>query len=160
MQIADVITLDRIACHVKASSKKRVFELLGELLAGSQSGLTQAEIVDSLLARERLGCTGLGHGVAIPHGRLKKIDKALGAFIQLEKGIDFDASDNQPVDLLFVLLVPEKSTEEHLQLLAQLAEMFSDEGLREKLHCAQTRDELCDLVTHRPPSDMQLALHA
>ncbi|MDX1251620.1 MAG: PTS IIA-like nitrogen regulatory protein PtsN [Gammaproteobacteria bacterium] len=149
MQIADLITPDRVACHVKASSKKRAFELLADMLAGCQPGLTQQDIVDSLMSRERLGSTGLGHGVAIPHGRIKKLHTALAAVVQLERGIDFDAIDNEPVDLLFALVVPEESTEEHLQLLAQLAEMLSDEQLRGRLHSAQTRDELCTAVACR-----------
>ena len=146
MQIADLVTHERVACNVKVSSKKRAFELLAELLARNQQGLTQAEIIESLLARERLGSTGLGHGVAIPHGRIKRLNRAIGAFVQLENGIDFDAIDNQPVDLLFVLLVPEKCTDEHLQILAKLAEMLGDEGTRDKLHAAKSCEELCWLM--------------
>lgn len=160
MQIADLVTPERIACNVKVSSKKRAFELLAELLASDQQGLTQAEIIESLMARERLGSTGLGHGTAIPHGRIKKLNRTLGAFMQLEKGIDFDAIDNQPVDLLFVLLVPEKCTEEHLQILANLAEMFSDEQMRERLHTTHTREELCKLIALGKSSDTPHATHA
>ena len=146
MQMADLVTPECVACNVKVHSKKRVFELLAELLAKNQHELTQAEIMESLLARERLGSTGLGHGVAIPHGRMKKLNRAVGAFVQLEKGIDFDAIDNQPVDLLFVLLVPEKCTDEHLQILAGLAEMLGDEVMRDKLHAAKSCEELYRLV--------------
>lgn len=160
MQITDLITPDRVACHVKAGSKKRAFEMLADMLATCQPGLAQQDIVDTLMSRERLGSTGLGHGVAIPHGRLKKLDKALAAIVQLERGIDFDAIDNEPVDVLFALLVPEESTEEHLQLLAQLAEMLSDEQLRNRLHSAQTRDELCNAVACRQPPQPSRAAHA
>ena len=164
MQIADLVTPERVACSVKVSSKKRAFELLAELLAKNQQGLGQAEIIDSLLARERLGSTGLGHGVAIPHGRSKKLNRAIGAFVQLEKGIDFDAIDNQPVDLLFVLLVPEQCTDEHLQVLASLAEMLGDDGMRDKLHAAKSCEELYCLmgasVAHMPGIDASCTPHA
>jgi PTS system nitrogen regulatory IIA component len=133
MQVAELLDLDRISCNTQSASKKRVLEELSQLLAANQETLSQNQVFDSLLSRERLGSTGLGHGVAIPHGRLKESNTTLAAFIKLQEGIDFDASDNQPVDLLFALLVPEEATEEHLQLLAQLARMFSDEKLVQQL---------------------------
>lgn len=134
MQIADLLSVERVAHSTTAASKKRVLEQLSDLIASGQSSLSQSEIFDSLISRERLGSTGLGHGVAIPHGRVPNSEQTLGAFIKLDQGIDFDAIDGEPVDLLFALLVPEHSTEEHLQLLAQLARMFSDEQLRKDLH--------------------------
>ncbi len=133
MQVAELLDLDRISCNTQSASKKRVLEQLSQLLAANQETLSQNQVFDSLLSRERLGSTGLGHGVAIPHGRMKESDNTLAAFIKLQQGVDFDASDNQPVDLLFALLVPEEATEEHLQLLAQLARMFSDEALVQQL---------------------------
>lgn len=159
MQIADLVTLERVACNVKISSKKRIFELLAELLAKNQQGLTQSEIMESLLARERLGSTGLGHGVAIPHGRSKKLSQAIGAFVQLEEGIDFDALDNQPVDLLFVLLVPEQCTDEHLQILASLAKMLGDEEMRDKLHTARSCEELCGLMAISDKREQGVDMH-
>jgi PTS system nitrogen regulatory IIA component len=136
MQVAELLNLDRISCNTQSASKKRVLEQLSQLLAANQETLTQNQIFDSLISRERLGSTGLGHGVAIPHGRLKESDTTLAAFIKLQEGIDFDASDSQPVDLLFALLVPEEATDEHLQLLAQLARMFSDAELVQQLRTA------------------------
>lgn len=137
MQIADIITPERVACHVSASSKKRVLEKISEIVAAqSPLDLTAHDIFDSLLARERLGTTAIDHGVAIPHGRLKNTTVTVGAFVQLDEGIDCDALDRQDVNLLFALLVPEESTEEHLQLLARLAKMFSNEQLREQLRTA------------------------
>jgi PTS system nitrogen regulatory IIA component len=136
MQVAELLNLDRISCNTQSASKKRVLEQLSQLLAANQETLKQSQIFDSLLSRERLGSTGLGHGVAIPHGRLKESKATLAAFIKLQEGIDFDASDNQPVDLLFALLVPEEATDEHLQLLAQLARMFSDKELVQQLRAA------------------------
>ncbi len=146
MQLADIITPERIACDTSAGSKKRALELLSELIAGGQDNMTTGEVFDSLLNRERLGGTGLGHGVAIPHGRLHSSDKTIGAFIKLEQGVDFDAIDHQPVDILFALMVPEHSTEEHLQTLAMLAAMFNDETLREKIRQTRTAQELYQLM--------------
>ncbi len=146
MQIAEILTPGRVAVSTGISSKKGVLEELAKLIADDTPDLTQSEIFDSLCARERLGSTGLGHGVAIPHGRLKGGKQTLGAFIQLSDGIDYDAVDQQPVDLLFALLVPEASTDEHLQILARLAEMFSDTELVNKLRRAHSSRRLYELL--------------
>jgi PTS system nitrogen regulatory IIA component len=146
MQVAELLNLDRISCNTQSASKKRALEQLSQLLAANQETLTQNQVFDSLISRERLGSTGLGHGVAIPHGRLKESDTTLAAFIKLQEGIDFDASDNQPVDLLFALLVPEEATDEHLQLLAQLARMFSDEELVRQLRSAPDAHSLLTTI--------------
>jgi nitrogen PTS system EIIA component len=146
MQVSELLELERISCNSHAASKKRVLEQLSALLAGSQSDLTQTQVFDSLLSRERLGSTGLGHGVAIPHGRVKNSDKTVVALIKLDHGIDYDAIDNQPVDLLFALLVPEHSTDEHLQLLSQLAEMFSDPELVSQLRAANDSHSLLNTI--------------
>ncbi|HHJ14932.1 MAG TPA: PTS IIA-like nitrogen-regulatory protein PtsN [Gammaproteobacteria bacterium] len=135
MHIAELLAPDRIACQQDSSSKKRALERLAGLLAADLPGFTEGEIFDSLIGRERLGSTGLGKGVALPHGRLKGLDQPLAALLTLEHGVDYDAIDNQPVDLLFALLVPEESTDEHLQILARLAEMFSQDNF-----CSQLRD--------------------
>lgn len=147
MQLTDILTLERVSCDSQASSKKRVLELLSELAASGHDSLSRIEIFDSLLSRERLGSTGLGRGIAIPHGRVKNSDKTIGAFIKLRDGVDYDAVDHQPVDLLFALLVPEQSTEEHLQLLAQLAEMFSNDEVVARLRSATTAAALLDTIT-------------
>lgn len=146
MQIAEILKPERIAVSNGISSKKGVLEELARLIAMDTPDLTQIEVFDSLCARERLGSTGLGHGVAIPHGRLKGGKHTLGAFIRLKDGIDYDAVDQQPVDLLFALLVPEESTDEHLQILARLAEMFSDTDLVSKLRYASSSDRLYELL--------------
>ena len=146
MQIAEILTPARVAVSSGISSKKGVLEELARLIAEDTSDLTQTEIFDSLCARERLGSTGLGHGVAIPHGRLKGGKQTLGAFIQLHDGVDYDAVDQQPVDLLFALLVPEESTDEHLQILARLAEMFSDTDLVARLRRASSSNRLYELL--------------
>lgn len=133
MDITDLITLERIACQSEVTSKKRVIEVLSELLAKGQAGLTARPIFDSLIGRERLGSTGLGHGVALPHGRFNQSQQAIGAFVKLARGVDFDAIDRQPVDLVFGLLVPDHYTDEHLKILAHLAEMFSDRAFCQRL---------------------------
>ena len=137
---------------MEAGSKKRVLELLGSLLADTAPGLTQDSIFDRLLERERLGSTGLGHGIALPHARMRDIDQAYGAFIQLSHGVDFDAIDSEPVDLLFALLVPEAATQEHLQLLATLAGMFSNPDFCANLRRASTPEDLLKQLTeHKLP---------
>ncbi len=146
MRISELITPARVACGGEAGSKKRVLERLGELAVADVPDLTAAEVFDSLIERERLGGTGLGHGVALPHGRLKGARRAIGALMTLEEGIDFDAPDRQPVDLLFALLVPEHYTDEHLEILAQLAKLFSDAQLCATLRGCATGAELLAAV--------------
>lgn len=146
MQVSELISPERIAWGIDAHSKKRVLEKLSELIAGNQEQLSSHEVFNSLLARERLGATGLGHGVAIPHGRLGDSPKTLAAFIKLAHGIDFGAADDQPVDLLFALLVPEESTDEHLEILAALARLFNDEKFRQELRDAGSREELYNVL--------------
>ncbi|MGD8998822.1 MAG: PTS IIA-like nitrogen regulatory protein PtsN [Granulosicoccaceae bacterium] len=151
MDIADILTVDRIATGASPASKKRALEQISELITGADSNLSPGEIFDSLLSRERLGSTGIGHGVAIPHGRIKGSKQSIGAFLQLVDGIDYDAIDNAPVDLMFALLVPEESTDEHLRILARLAEMFSDESYCDKLRKAQSPGDLFVLLTQWQP---------
>lgn len=133
MKISTLLSPARLACHQDSSSKKRTLELLSQLLSASLPAYSEGELFDSLIGRERLGSTGMGHGVALPHGRLRGLQAPIAAFVSLAQGIDYDAPDNQPVDLLFALLVPEESTEEHLQILASLAAMFSDARLCQAL---------------------------
>lgn len=153
MHIADLLTAERIVCGDPSASKKRVLEQLSALIAGGQQALNPTEVFDSLLARERLGSTGLGHGVAIPHGRVKNGTETVGAFIKLQTPIDFDAVDGEPVDLLFGLLVPEQSTQEHLQLLAQLAEMFSDTTFVTGLRGATSATDLHARLSQWKPAE-------
>jgi len=146
MLLSDLVTPDRIACAVNAQSKKRALEHISEIISKSEDTISSNDVFESLLARERLGGTGVGYGVAIPHGRLKSSDHTVGAFIKLQKAVDYDAADRQPVDLLFALLVPEKSTEEHLQILAKLAKLFSDESFRSQLRDADNIDKIHQLL--------------
>ena len=146
MQISEIISPDRVACDVAAGSKKAALELLAELIAGADPGLTQAEVFSSLLAREKLGSTGLGKGIALPHGRLKQGDSTLGAFVRLHSAVDYDAIDGAPVDLLFALVVPEESTQEHLDILARLAELFSNRTTLEKIRSAASAQTIHDIL--------------
>lgn len=136
MQIADLLNAEHIWIDVdnEIGSKKRALETLSDMLAQPADTASADLIFDKLIDRERLGSTGLGHGVALPHARLATGNDARGALIKLSQGIDFDAADHQPVDLLFALLVPESFTDEHLQILAKLAGLFSDQDL-----CLQLR---------------------
>lgn len=133
MNVTDLITPDRIRCNAEISSKKRSLELLSELLATGEPGISATQVFDKLIGRERLGSTGLGKGVALPHARLEGSERTKGALITLSEGIPFDAVDKAPVDVLFALMVPEDCTDEHLQVLSSLAEMFSDQTLCERL---------------------------
>lgn len=119
------------------------------LLAAAIPDVDQEAVYERLLERERLGSTGVGHGVALPHARIDGLTRAYGAFVQLANGVDYDAIDNAPVDLVFALVVPREATDEHLQLLAQLAALFSDEGLCAKLREAGSADAI--LATLQPP---------
>jgi PTS system nitrogen regulatory IIA component len=130
--IANLLPQSNIVVDLEASSKKRVFEQAGILFENNQ-GVGRSLVFDSLFAREKLGSTGLGQGVAIPHGRIKGLKDAVGAFLRLSAPVQFDAPDGKPVHLLFVLLVPEQATEHHLQILSELAQRFSDRAFREEL---------------------------
>lgn len=133
--IAKLLTADDVQVGLDVGSKKRVFEQAG-LLFENRHGIARSSVYDALFAREKMGSTGLGLGIAIPHGRIKGLKEARGAFFRLTSPVPFDAPDGQPVSLLFVLLVPEAATEQHLQLLSELAQMFSDKSFRERLAAA------------------------
>ncbi len=152
MQLSDLLRPECTTCTLEAGSKKRLLERASELLAEQLSGLAQGAIFDSLIGRERLGSTGLDHGVALPHGRIAGAERAVGAFIRLEEGVDFDAIDGKPVDLVFVLLVPEHFTNEHLQILSLLAEMFGDEAFCKRLRAAPDDAGLYRLLAEWGPA--------
>ena len=143
--VAGLLDPSHVLVDLSASSKKRLFEQAG-LLFENHDGIARALVFESLFAREKLGSTGLGQGVAIPHGRIKGLKEALGAFIRLAQPVPFDAPDGAPVTLAFVLLVPEKATEKHLQILSELAQMFSDRSLREAMMAAKDAAELHQVV--------------
>jgi PTS system nitrogen regulatory IIA component len=148
--IAKLLPPTNVVTGLEASSKKRVFEQAGLLFENTQ-GIARSTVFDSLFARERLGSTGLGQGVAIPHGRIKGLREAIGAFFRLATPVPFDAPDGKPVSLLFILLVPEQATEHHLQILSELAQMFSDKNFREQLSLAPDADTAHALFTNWQP---------
>jgi len=148
--IAKLLPAANVATDLQVSSKKRLFEQAG-LLFENQHGLGRSVVFDSLFAREKLGSTGLGQGVAIPHGRIKGLKEALCAFLRLAQPVPFDAPDGQPVSLVFVLLVPEQATEKHLQILSELAQIFSDKAQREAMAQAPDAASLHHLITAWQP---------
>jgi PTS system nitrogen regulatory IIA component len=148
--VAKLLNPSHVVVDLPVSSKKRLFEQAG-LLFENQDGIARGVVFESLFARERLGSTGLGQGVAIPHGRIKGLKDAQGALLRLAQPVPFDAPDGQPVGLAFVLLVPEKATEKHLQILSELAQMFSDRTLREAMARAPDAAALHELVTAWQP---------
>ena len=147
MLISDLLSPERIRCDVQSSSKKRLLELISEELARNSEDLSKREIFESLCARERLGSTGLGSGVAIPHGRIKGSSTVQATFIRLKKPVPFDSVDTEPVDLLFCLAVPEDCGEDHLKLLAQVAELFSDSDVLQGLREAETPAQILQLLS-------------
>lgn len=158
MEISQLLSAERVVCNVAVSSKKRALEAVSNLLAEAPGAdLSEIEIFDGLIAREKLGSTGLGHGVAIPHGRFENVTEAAAVFIKFEQGVDFDAIDAAPVDLVFALMVPQESTEEHLQLLASLAEMFSDASVRERLRQCSSSAEILEVFRDRSSANHQVA---
>jgi PTS system nitrogen regulatory IIA component len=144
-RLAPILPAAQVLVHVDATSKKRAFEEVG-LLFENLHGLSRALVTDSLFARERLGSTGLGHGVAIPHGRIKGLKSPMAAVFLLEQPIGFDAPDEQPIKLLIFLLVPEAATQKHLEILSEIAELLSDAALREQLSACDTAEELHGLI--------------
>ncbi len=144
-RLAAILPDTQVLVSVDATSKKRAFEEVG-LLFENLHGISRAVITDSLFARERLGSTGLGHGVAIPHGRIKGLKAPMAAVFQLSQPIGFDAPDERPVALLIFLLVPEAATQKHLEILSEIAELLSDSTLREKIKSSTSAAELHSLI--------------
>ena len=144
-RLASILPLAQVLVHVNATSKKRAFEEAG-ILFENLHGMNRSLVTDSLFSRERLGSTGLGHGVAIPHGRIKGLKTPMAAILQLGKPIGFDAPDEQAVSLLIFLLVPEAATQKHLEILSEIAEILSDADLREKLLSCSNSVDLHSLI--------------
>lgn len=145
-RLAAILPASNVLVDVEATSKKRAFEQAG-LLFENQHAIARATVSDNLFARERLGSTGLGHGVAIPHGRIKGLKQPLAAVLQLANPIGFDAPDEQPVRLMIFLLVPEIATQRHLEILSEIAELLSDSALREQMKNADSAASLHGLIS-------------
>lgn len=151
MDIAKLLTVDRVALNHQCASKKRVLETLGSLLTHDVPPLSPIDAFDILNARERLGSTAVGSGVAIPHGRADECPRAYGALLTLQHGIEFDAPDGEPVDVFFGLLVPANYTTEHLELLGQLARRLREPAFTVELRRARDPRELIDVVAEQGP---------
>ena len=145
-RLAAILPEGNVLVNVEASSKKRVFEHAG-LLFENLHAIARSTVTDNLFARERLGSTGLGHGVAIPHGRIKGLKAPMAAVFQMETAIGFDAPDDQAVRLLIFLLVPEAATQKHLEILSEIAELLSDADLREKMSNCTDAAQLHDMIS-------------
>ena len=148
--IAKLLPPTNVILDLDVSSKKRVFEQVG-LLFENNHQIARSQVFDSLFAREKLGSTGLGQGIAIPHGRIKGLKEAVGALVRMKQPIPFDAPDGQAVTLIFVLLVPDRATDVHLQILSELAQMFSDRPFRERLLSGGSAAELHQLIAEWQP---------
>ena len=148
--IAKLLPGQNVVLDLDVSSKKRVFEHAGLLFENNQN-VARSQVFDSLFAREKLGSTGLGQGIAIPHGRIKGLKEAMGAVVRTRVPIPFDAPDAQNVSIIFVLLVPDRATDMHLQILSELAQMFSEKSFREQLLAAPSAAALHGLITQWQP---------
>jgi PTS system nitrogen regulatory IIA component len=148
--ISRLLPASNVLLDLPASSKKRAFEQAGLLFENNQ-GVARAKVFDSLFARERLGSTGLGQGVAIPHGRIKGLKEAVAAFVRVAEPIPFDAPDGQPVSVMVFLLVPEQASQAHLDLLSELAQMLSDKAFRQSLLDAPTPEAVHAALTAWEP---------
>ena len=141
MSLTDLLTPDAVIASLRVNGKKQALQEMSER-AASASGLSAREIFDSLLQRERLGSTGVGDGIAIPHGKLAKCGRIFGIFARLERPIDFEALDGQPVDLIFLLLAPEGAGADHLKALARVARLLRDSAVAHKLRASQDAEAL------------------
>ena len=149
-RLSSILPASNVLVNVDASSKKRAFEQAG-LLFENQHTIARGIVTDSLFARERLASTGLGYGVAIPHGRIKGLKNPLAAVLRLQQPIAFEAPDDEPVALLIFLLVPEAATQRHLEILSEIAEMLSDRALRERLKTEPDASVLHQLISDWQP---------
>lgn len=146
MQLIDILARDRVATDLRASSKKRLLEHAAGLLAHDLGENIERQVFEALVAREHLGSTGLGMGVAIPHGRVAAQIPPMAAFLRLKQAIEFDALDGEPVDLVLALVVPEHFTDQHLSLLAQVAELFSKAEVCKGLRMASDAQALFQVL--------------
>ena len=151
MEITDLITPESVVPNLKVTSKKHALQEISKRMAESYD-LTEREIVEILLEREKLGSTGVGNGIAIPHGKLKNLDCLCGYFARLERPVEFDAVDERPVDLIFLLLAPEEAGADHLKALARVSRLMRDKAVCKKLRGSNTSEALYALLTDQTSS--------
>ena len=147
MDIQAIVSLDRTECAVQCNSKKRILEIIADIAAKQNENIDQATVLNSLMARERMGSTGIGNGIALPHGRLPDLEKVIAIVVTSTPAIDFDALDEKPVDIFFALLVPEEQTEGHLQTLATVAGKLSDKETIKAIRRATTSDDILSALS-------------
>ena len=152
MALSDLLAQEAVLPALKANSKKQLLQELAEK-AAEVTGLPEREIFDVILQRERLGSTGVGNGIAIPHGKLARLDRLVGVFARLEQPVDFEALDDQPVDLIFLLLAPEGAGADHLKALSRIARVLRDSAVVEKLRASNTASAIYTLLADSPKSD-------
>lgn len=152
MDLRDLINQDSVVAGLRSSSKKQVIQVLSDH-AAKITGLSERLIFDTLLQRERLGSTGVGHGIAIPHGKFEKLDQIVGLFAKLEKPIDFEAQDNEPVDLIFLLLAPEGAGADHLKALSRVARTLRDPVIAEKVRASSDGIAIYSILTEAATSN-------
>ncbi len=145
MQLSEVLAPDCTKSAVPCSSKKRALEIISEI-AAQYTGLNSNELFECMLSREKMGSTGIGNGIAIPHARMTEFDQAIAVLVQCEEPIDFDAIDNRPVDILFALLVPEDQCKEHLKTLGAMAARLNDKQVLKALRKAESDQELYSIM--------------
>ena len=145
MTISTLLSPERVFINSDITSKKRLLEFIANQVS-DQYQLTQSTLYNNLLDRERLGSTGLGKGFAVPHARLADLENAIGLFIKLENPINFEAPDNQPVDLVFTIIIPDHATDQHLQTLSALAKVFSQASVCEAIRKANSCDEVVNII--------------
>jgi PTS system nitrogen regulatory IIA component len=151
MALNDIVALNAVIPALKVNGKKQAIQEIAAR-AAELSGLGERTIFETLLQREKLGSTGIGHGIAIPHGKLPKLDRLFGLFARLERPIDFESLDGQPVDLIFLLLAPEGAGADHLKALARVARLLRDPDIANKLRESRDADALYAVLTMSPPS--------
>lgn len=146
MNLQELIMPDCTLCSVSGTSKKRILEKICATAAEKIKNINSFELIESLMAREKVGSTGIGNGIAIPHGRLANTDQVIVVLITSEQGINFDAIDNRPVDIFIALFVPENNCQQHLSTLQSIATLFSDKTLVKKVRKCQTDQALFELI--------------
>ena len=152
MEIADILTPEGVLPHLKVTSKKQALQELSRR-AADVTGLEQREIFDVLLERERLGTTGMGNGIAIPHGKLPSLDRLYAVFARADRAVEFDAIDDNPVDIIFLLLAPESAGADHLKALARVSRLLRDKAVCEKIRGADSVDAIYALLTEAKASN-------
>ncbi len=149
MELDSIIEPSRVLRNVEARSKKHALDILSEMLAGAEDDLSQGKVFDSLIGREKLGCTAMDGGVAIPHGCIEGLDKVIGAFVKLGEPVDYDTPDGGPVDMMFAVILPSSSDQDYSASLCEIAAAFSDPGFLQALREAKSSRSLYRRLTHR-----------